>query len=33
MTLAERHAVVMALTRLLVEAAGVATRELGDDNE
>jgi hypothetical protein len=32
MTPAERHAVVMALARLLFDAAGVAMRELGDDN-
>jgi hypothetical protein len=32
MTTADRHAVVMALARLLLEAAGVAVRELGDDN-
>ena len=32
MTPAERQAVVMALARLLLEAAGAATRELGDDN-
>jgi len=32
MTLAERHAVVMALARLLLDAANVAMRELGDDN-
>ena len=32
MTPAERHAVVMALARLLLDAAGVAMRELGDDN-
>lgn len=32
MTIAERHALVTALARLLLEAAGVAMREFGDDN-
>jgi hypothetical protein len=32
MTPPERQAVVIALARLLLEAAGVAMRELGDDN-
>jgi hypothetical protein len=32
MTATERRAVLMALARLLLEADGVAMRELGDDN-
>ncbi len=31
-TLAERQAALRALARLLLEAGGVATREVGDDN-
>ena len=32
LTLAERRAVLSAMARLLLEAGGVATREVGDDN-
>ena len=32
MTLAERHAVLRALARLLLEASGVAKLEVSDDN-
>ena len=32
MTLVERHAVLRALARLLLEASGVAKPEVGDDN-
>jgi hypothetical protein len=32
MTPAERQAVLRAMARLLLEAAGVATREVSDDN-
>jgi hypothetical protein len=32
MTPAERQAVLRAMARLLLEAGGVATREVGDDN-
>jgi len=32
MTPAERQAALRALARLLLEAGGVATREVGDDN-
>jgi hypothetical protein len=32
MTLAERHAVLRALARLLLEATGVAKLEVSDDN-
>jgi len=32
MTLAERRAVLRAMARLLLEAGGVATREVSDDN-
>jgi hypothetical protein len=32
MTLAERQAVLRALARLLLEASGVAKREVSDDN-
>ncbi len=32
MTLAERRAVLRAMARLLLEAAGVATGEVSDDN-
>ena len=32
MTPAERQAVLRALARLLLEAGGIATREVGDDN-
>lgn len=33
MTPAERQVVLRTLARLLLEAAGVATREVGDDHE
>jgi hypothetical protein len=32
MTATERRAVLMTLARLLLEAGGIAMRELGDDN-
>ena len=32
MTATERHAVLTALARLLLEAVGIATQEAGDDN-
>ena len=32
MTLAERQAVLRAIARLLLEAGGIATREVSDDN-
>jgi hypothetical protein len=33
MTLAQRQSALSALARLLLEAGGVATQEVGDDNE